>query len=542
MGEALLDRVISMFSGDTGPDEDRRILLRMIVRDLTQNRFSGFYRIKAEEAEPEFAEWMYEMYRQIYPLREFLSRPEHNALLQRLCAENFMDSQMAEAARRVSPEAIEGQKKSITQEPAARERQADGVWPLRNESTDMENFISGLRQDLAFLESEFYESPRRLAADNCYKLIALLRGFAQFNFFPLLQKFNPSLRDGPHEDMPRFKPVRVEYIADDIGEFLALSTPLDRGDDWKTALGIINAANNIPGNANRNTAEGNRDIISPEQWDTLLIKIRDLHQSKILNLMVQHSLRNPVWEYKPKNTEAPAEQSWFEITRFRVQEIIDQTADSLQNTRIEKLGREIFGSTGITRLRYYNQDADEIFKRKNLGGYIYAGALNYLLAFIQDYLDKEIRDLCDLLLIRGQWMNIDASREASEALFQLSGMAAELAAFDEALSEEGKLGSRLKTDLSRIDRETFRVNQIRSILNGINAQALEIINTANLSLATVEKHLKNLLEDYRQKNHELVSNWKHLESYSKTALGQRIEEAGTLVSKLIQLLKLYIRI
>jgi hypothetical protein len=578
MGEALLDRVISMFSGDTEPDEDKRILLRMIVRDLTQNRFSGFYRIKTEEAGPEFAECMYEMYRQIYPLREFLSRPEHNFLLKRLCAENFMDSQMAEAARRLSPETIERQKKSTTPP------QADGIWTLRNESTDTENFIrgeglilrdsaavikvlnprpipyenniprdstaplliSGLRQDLAFLESSFYESPRRLAADNCYKLILLLRGFAHFNFFSLLQKFDPLFRDGPHEGTPRFKPVKMEYIVEDIGEFLALSMPLNRGDDWKTALGIINATSNISGGANRMTepqpAGGNRDIIAPEQWDTLLIKIRDLHQSKILSLMVQRSLRNPVWECTPKNTEEQTEKSWFDITKFRVQEIIDQIAGSLQNNRIETLAGEIFGSVDITRLRHYNRDVDEIFKRKNLGGYTYEGALNYLLAFIQDYLDKEIRDLCDLLLIRGQWTNIDASRETSEAMFHLSGMAVELTAFDEALSEDGKLGSRLKTNLSRIDREAFRANQIRSILNGVNAQALEMINTANLSLTIVEKHMKNLLADYRQKNHELVTNWKHLESYSKTDLGQRINEADTLVSKLIQLLKLYIRI
>jgi hypothetical protein len=521
MGEALWDRFFSMFSSDAEPDQDKKILLRMIVRELTQNRFSVFYRIKTEEAGPEFAECMYEIYRQIYSLREFLNKPENNILLKRLCAENFMDSRMAEAARRVNPETIERQKKSM----------------------DPEHLISGIRRDMAFLETSFYGSSRRMAADTCYNLITLLRGFTQFKFFPLLQKFDPLLRDGPYGGTPGFKPVRVEYIAGDIGEFLALSAPLIRGDDWKTALTIINAASTMSVGAGR-TAEtqpagGNRNLIAPEQWDTLLIKIRDLHQSKILNLMVQHSLKNPVWEGRQKNTEEQAEKSWFDITRGQVQGIIDEIAGSLQNARIEVLAQEIFGSAGITRLQYYTREKDELFKRKNLGGYIYEGALNYLLAFIQDHLDKEIRDLGDLLLIRGQWTNIDASREASEALFQLSGMTEELTAFDEALAEDEKLGSRLKFDLSRIDRETFRANQIRNILNIINTQALEIVNTASLSLTILEKHLKQLLEDYQQKNHELISNWKYLESYSKAALGQRIDNAGTLVSNLVQLLKLY---
>jgi hypothetical protein len=523
MGEALLDRVISMFSGDSGLDQDRKILLRMIVRDLAQNRFSAFYRIKTEEAGPEFAECMYGIYRQIYPLREFLSRPENSFLLKRLCAENFMDAQMAEAARRLSPETIEKEKNSI----------------------NTGEFISRLRQDLAFLESSFSRSPRRLAADNCYRLIVLLRDFTGFNFFSLLQKFDPLLRDGPWGGTAKFKALKVEYIVEDIGEFLALSTPLNRGDDWKTALGIINAANNFLAGAGwageTRTAGENRNLIASEQWDTLLVKIRDLHQSKILNLMVQHCLRNPVWEYKAKNTEEPAEEPWFDIIKVQVQGLIDQAADSLQNTQIESLAKEIFGSADITRLHYYNREEDEIFRRKNLGGFPSQGALNYLQAFIQDHLDREIQDLGNLILIRGQWTNIDASRETSEALFQLSNMAKELTAFDGALAESGKLGNRLKNDLGRVDRESFRVNQIKSILNGVNAQALEIINTAILSLAVVEKQLKNLLDDYRQKNHDMVSNWKELESYSRDPLGRRISEAHRLTDKIMLLLKLYTR-
>jgi hypothetical protein len=521
MGEAFLNRVVSMFSGNGDLDQDRRILLRMITRELAQNRFSVFYRLKTEEAAPEFAGCLHEMYRQIYPLREFFGKPGNDFLLKRFCAENFMDRQMTEAARRLSPETIEKEKFSMLPE----------------------DFITRLRQDLDFLESSFYESPRRLAADTCCRLVRLLRDFAGFKFFPLLQKFDPLLRDGPAPASPKFKALKVEYIAKDIGEFLALSAPLNRGDDWKTVLKIINAANNTLANAG-GTTEGpaagkDQDLIAPEEWDALLIKIQDLHQTKILSLMVQHCLKNPVWEYKPKAGEEPAGASWFDITKTQVQGIIDQAADFLRNARIETLAKDIFGSTEITRLNHYTQEGDEIFRRKNLGGFPCQGALNYLLAFIQDHLDKEIRDLGDLVLIRGQWINIDASRETSEALFVLSGMAENLRAFDEDLSERGRLGNRLKNDLGRVDREAFRANHVRSVLNGVNAQALDIINTAAFSLTIVGKNLKNLLADYRQKNHELISNWKELESYSQDPLDRRLEEAHNRIDKTVQLLKIY---
>jgi hypothetical protein len=152
-------------------------------------------------------------------------------------------------------------------------------------------------------------------------------------------------------------------------------------------------------------------------------------------------------------------------------------------------------------------------------------------------MDKEIRELCDLLLIRGQWTAIELSRETSGALFQISSMTEELTSFDEVLSEGGKLGSRLKSDLGRVDREAFRVNQIKSVLTGVNARALEMINTAASSLLVINKHLKNMIQDYQQNPHELITNWKELESYSKTPIGPRLDEAYKNINHFIQLLR-----
>jgi hypothetical protein len=516
MGEPLLDRVISMFSGDNEPDPDKRMLLKTISRDLEQNRFSSFYRMKTEEASPVFASFIYEIYRLVYPAQSFFAGPENDALLKWLCAEAFMDSPMIEAAQRLSPESIE----------------------TRQQTTDGEVLISQLEDDLNLLDSSFNGSPRKLAADNCYRLLGLLNRFVNFNFMPLLQKYDPALTEGDFSVTPKFKFLKVEYISEDINDFLAVSAALKRGEDWKTAIGVLNSANSRI--AGTQSAADNPVLIPPEQWNSLLVKLWDVHQANILPLMVQHALKNPVWQWREK----PAEETgtteyWFELTSGRVRGLITRISGSIQNSRIETLAQKLFGTADITRLRYYNRGKNEIFLRKNLGGFTFAAGLNYLLAFIQDYMNKEIRELCDLLLIRGRWTLIELSRETSEALFQISGMTEEITAFDELLSEEGKLGSRLKSDLSRVDREVFRANQIRSILTGVNAQALEMINAAAASLLVIGKHLKNLLHDYQQNPHELVTNWKELESYSKNPMGPRLDEAYQNICHFIQLMKLF---
>jgi hypothetical protein len=519
MGEALLDKVISMLSGDNEPDSDKRILLKMISRDLTQNRFISFYRMKTEEASPVFASFIYDIYRLVYPVQVFFNKPENEALLKQLCSEAFMDSPMIEAARRLSPESIE----------------------KRLQATEGKALISQLTDDLNFLTASFNGTPRKLSADNCYRLLGLLKRFVNFNFMSFLQKFDPTLMEGNISAEPKFKYLRVEYISEDISDFLALSSPLERGDDWKSVMGVLNTANSRIGEnqifENQPTA-GARGLILPEQWNNLLIRLWDVNQSRILPLMVQHALKNPVWQWKAKKTgKKGTTESWFDRTRNRVQEIIDRISSSIQTARIEALAQTIFGTADITRLRYYTQGENEIFQRKNLGGFIYAAGLNYLAAFIQDYMDKEIRELCDLLLIRGQWTAIELSRETSGALFQISGMTEDLTAFDEQFSEGCKLGSRLKSDLSRVDREVFRANQIRSVLNSMNAQALEMINAASSSLLVIGKHLKNLIHDYQQNPHELITNWKELESYSKTPVGPRLDETYKNIHHFIQLLQ-----
>jgi hypothetical protein len=521
MGEALLDRVISIISGDNEPDADKRILLRMISRDLTQNRFASFYRMKTEEASPVFASFIYEVYHLAYPVQVFFNKPENGALLKQMCYEAFMDSRMVEAARRLSPESIE----------------------KRKQTTGEEALISQLKDDLGLLKSSFSESPRKLGADHCYRLLGLIDAFVNFNFIPLLKKFDPTLIEGNLFIKPKFKFLRVEYITEDINDFLIVSAALERGEDWKTAIGVLNAAHSrIAGERTTGVepAGGGPALIPLERWNNLLINLGDINQAKILPLMVQHALKDPVWQPHVKNPveEKPAE-SWFDLTGSRVQGLIDRLSDSMQNTKIEVLAKKIFGTTDITRLQHYTREADEMFQRKNLGGFTYAAGLNYLLAFIQDYMNKEIRELCDLLLIRGQWTLIESSRETSEALFQMGGMTEELAAFDALLADDGKLGSRLKSDLGRVDRESFRANQIKSILTGVNAQALELINAAASFLSIIGKNLENLIHDYRQSPHELVTNWKELEAYSKSPIGPRLDEACKNIYHFIQLLKIF---
>ncbi len=85
-----------------------------------------------------------------------------------------------------------------------------------------------------------------------------------------------------------------------------------------------------------------------------------------------------------------------------------------------------------------------VFSKKMLGGFTHVVPLNYLKAFLLDYFKKDIREVVDILLIRGKWSTNLTSQQLSEAFHNLMTAADELVKFAESLSEEGQRGISLR--------------------------------------------------------------------------------------------------
>jgi hypothetical protein len=157
---------------------------------------------------------------------------------------------------------------------------------------------------------------------------------------------------------------------------------------------------------------------------------------------------------------------------------------------------------------------------------------------MSDYTEKEIHELCDLLLIRGQWTNNAFSKEMSESLHQLLELPKQIAHMDEMLSDDGADGSRLKAAYIRIDRDRTQIRYINSIIDNCNEAAAEIINTAIQHFSVLERHLNNLMEDVQKKHPEMMVNWRELNSVSKEPLSQQITNDHKKVACFTQLMNL----
>jgi predicted Rdx family selenoprotein len=158
-----------------------------------------------------------------------------------------------------------------------------------------------------------------------------------------------------------------------------------------------------------------------------------------------------------------------------------------------------------------------------------------MMAFFTDR--QNIRDLCDMLVIRGHWMSQELSRQASKELHEIADIAAELTAFDESLSDSGVYGSRIKTYLNKSVLEKTNLTNVKAVLDMVNGKAQKIISHGIVSLAAVRDRLKGLHDDITGK-YVLLVNWKELESLSEHPIAQRLEQGYRFIEELVSLLRL----
>ncbi|MDR0386797.1 MAG: DUF5312 family protein [Treponema sp.] len=504
MAEDIFDRVFSFISGDNEPDAEKRNFLRQILRDINENKYAKFYKTRTEELEPAFAQVLYEIYKVIRPASVFVRDLNKSARIRQLTLEVFMDKPTLEAVRRLNPEMMEE----------------------RIKATPPKELIPQLTRELSALGAAFDDT--RLHAVNVTnnQIVAFTR-FVTYPFFTILQKFDINLPEGLEGYQPKFAAIKAKDGLKYLEDLLAILDPLNPNENWKTVLGILRLSN------------GGIEVLLPEQWNAVIRLVRDIRESHILERIIQYTTRQPLWQGKPKIPNERLAQTWLETKQNEVQRIIDDLTTREWNVHVRSLAQSIFGSADTVRLQFYTERESEVLTRKGLEGYVFASGLNYLAAFIGDFVDREFQDLCEILLIRGQWTTAASSRDMSEAFHGVKEMYAGIAELDETLGEKGKNGPRLKAALVRADQDRSQARYINAIVGGINDEAREYLTAAAGHFTVIENHLKQVVEDFEKNPHELIINWKELALFSKNPLGQRLEDAYQKISSIVRLLNCF---
>ncbi|MCL2092728.1 MAG: DUF5312 family protein [Treponema sp.] len=496
----VLNKMMSLIGRDDEGGSDKDVLLKHLVKEIAHNKYAKFFRPRHEEADASLGQYFFGIYKAIFPLQTFLRDPAVEVKIRQIALEAFLDKPTMDIIKRLSPDKIAERRK-----------------------TSGEDLPRILQEDLAALAAGF-DSPRIAAADRCYDLIAAMKQFVFFDFLSLVRKFDPEIREGDFVSQQKFVPVDAGILSADLASFLSVLPPTEGDHDWKTVFEVLKYC------------KGGSDVIPPALWNNVLASLGDLKASKILELINRIATRNPILEIKAIHPHESLSAQWLEQKNEEVREVIQGIAGNQRHSQINTLEQAVFGSISTNRLQYYTPEKGRPLEDKSLDTFIYSPALNHLAAFISEFLSKDMYELCDILLVRGQWTNHGASRQMSESFHEVTAMTQEINTLDETLAETGSNGPRLRGALLRVDRDKSQVRYINSIVGSINDEALEIINQAVPALIVVGKHFKMLLEDCEKKQFELVMNWKELGLVSKTPMNERLAGAYKKINYFVQLM------
>ena len=318
-----------------------------------------------------------------------------------------------------------------------------------------------------------------------------------YDYYFLLRRFDPALPERDFAYKPRFESINGEHVLEELEDFLEILPGVDPEADWDRVLSVLKEHRGV-------------EVIPRDALRRALHVIRDAQRTGILLMIVRHLEGDPAWKPMARSHREHVVAPWMEKLRTEAELTARKVAQSRQDQKVAALVTDVFGTASVTRLVNYSEQANAAYTQKMLGGFTRVAPLNYLRAFLVDCLDKNVREVVDILLIKGKWINKEPSQQMSEAFHQLLKVGESISAFDGDLAEDGDTGRRLRTIAIRVERDRSALTDMRAALQKINDEAQGLISGALSHFVALAKVLKLAHDDCAAPSPQLVANWREL--------------------------------
>jgi hypothetical protein len=495
--------ITSLFAGRDDLARVKRRLLKRMTKILAANKYGKFYRLKTEEASPELAQFFFAVYKTIAPAQVFLQNAAQSTQLKVATVYNFLNKRQRDILELLSPENIE----------------------LRAQEMRSKHLARQLQDEYNSLAADF-DTEMINAINECYSQIMIMAKFVNFDFYFLLKKFDAHLNERSFSSKPYFNPVRGQAVSDEIKDFLELTSGLEPDRNWAEAIQVLRDSKGV-------------DVVNLKHWNTMLLLIRDVKRSGILELMVRFIDKDPQWGWEPHVPGEDITAPYLEMIRCETFEHFTRITTAKRDAQIVQCAKTVFGDSDVNRLKNYTERGSEIYKKKNFAGFTFARGLNYLIVFFLAQ-KPEFQYFYDLIFVRGQWVSPALSMPLSESIRLLMTFPDRINHLDESLSEFGMYGNKLKIALTRIEKEKSQARFISTSLETLNGDAKQIISDAIFNISVLQDGFNEILADYQKDVAIVILNWEELDSFSEGKLEGRLVALHDKLVNMLQLLRLLV--
>ncbi|WKC90738.1 hypothetical protein [Borreliella carolinensis] len=497
MNLGLFDFILSMFSINKELTSEQIKQKRLKEVKVNLSRVSNFFNASKIQALPQFSRFLYNFYKIFSPLRPFAQRYKNSNKIVHFVVEKYLN---------------ENQKKSL-----------DYIYSFS--ASDNINFASdlpkNLHNNLSYLFKNITQEQIKLI-DETYEALNNFFDLVLYQYHLVLKNFDNLLPEDDFVYRPRFSSIGCGVIIDDLKDLLECISCIKNISIWKNLYDIILEI------------YGNKEDfpIKSNAWIKIISSILDINKSKEILYLIRYVSGDP--DYFPVSVGQkpnPMARMFFNDLTKHVANEIEKVKVLQKNSKSKILAEQLFPGISFLNLDNYTEKMNEkiLSKIMSTTGYIYCELLVYLKTYTIYFVKKELNDIINLLIIKGQWKLIELSREMSNDMHALINIYASLIDFDSNLGEHGGYGNRINALLHRAslgDKSSEKL--LLNIIADVNKKAFVISNEYYSKIYSIEQRLQDCLSDYSKVSleRELIYNWKELDMDLAKSYGNNLNFGG----------------
>lgn len=500
----LFQRFAEIFSGGNDPERKKKRILKEIGKQLGKQKFK-FYKTKGKEILPGLPRFFFNMYKVLGAAQALLENAKSSGALKIIIIESALTDKQRDLLEEFSEETI---------------RQ-------RAEKEDVKEIASKIKEEIVTFFS-YFDNQRIGEINRQYDLFLIFMQIINFDYYFMLKKFDANLQENNFTYNPDFENLSGEYILDDLKDFLEILPLLDPDDNWEGLFDILKIFKGT-------------DIIARNDWKKLIRVLVNIRNSESILLLVRHIMDDPYYKVTSLAPKEHIVEDYLHKMKTQTELTLQKIVQGKRNSKIENLAKVIFNSPVVARTKNYTEKGNILFSKKMLSGYIHIAPLNYLKAFLLDFVKKDIKEIVDLFLIKAQWATNIVSQQLSESFHHLIQISDDLIKLDDSLAEEAELGVKLKSLVSKADKDQNSLSVLKQLLKEINEKAARMIKEAGQSLIGLAKNLKSLLDEYSRHGKETVVNWKELDIAAENKIKEKLTIIYKQIYYFIQLIQMFFK-
>ena len=472
----------------TDPEAEKRRALKLIAKQIGKSKYK-FYKCQQNQIQPVMAKWFYDLYKALSPAQALLATPQAVNVLKNCIIDYSLSSRQKERAELLTDE-------SISQ---------------RASTMAIKDLSKQVKSDLDALIAEFDQN--RIAAINgLYSLFISFSSFVTFDYYFLLKKFDSSFHERDFSSTPAFQTIKGDYIVDDLKDFMAVAWSLRSKANWPAMFKFIKEYKAT-------------EVLSASVWNKILSRISDVRSSEIFEQMIAYISENPDYRYQTKEKAEHVVDTYIEQTRNRVENLLKKLTTEKANSKSDELLNALFGNTKVVMLKNYTEESQAMNAKRTTLRFAYCQPLNYMKAFLNDYFKKDVREVYDLVIMRGKWTDQDRSKQVSNAYNEFLEFSNQITTLDEFV------GTAISSGKSRPLLPTGR---------DINQEAHYILTRGAQDLVLIAKYLKLLIDDCTNPKAELLINWKEVERAAESPIKNMMAAVYKKIYLFVSLMQIYL--